>query len=88
MVVVTHAFNHSTWGQRQVDLCEFVARLVYIVEFWASWGYSVRSYLKIAAGGFTLECRSVGLRVLAALSEVQSSIPATTWWLTVIYNGI
>jgi len=28
------------------------------------------------------------LRTLAALPEVLSSIPATTWWLTTICNGI
>ena len=27
--VVAHTFNPSTWGQRQADLCEFKASLVY-----------------------------------------------------------
>ena len=28
-VVVAHAFNSSTWGQRQADLCEFKPSLIY-----------------------------------------------------------
>lgn len=31
-VVAAHAFNFSTWRQRQVNLCEFKASLVYIVS--------------------------------------------------------
>jgi hypothetical protein len=31
--------------QRQADLCEFKANLVYI-EFWGSWGYTERSCLE------------------------------------------
>ena len=29
MAVVAHTFNPSTWRQRQADLCEFEASLVY-----------------------------------------------------------
>jgi hypothetical protein len=29
-----------------------------------------------------------GLRALTALPEVLNSIPATTWWLTTICNGV
>mgnify|MGYP007046044715 CR=1 FL=1 len=29
---VAHTFNHSTWKQRQEDLCEFKAYLVYSVS--------------------------------------------------------
>jgi hypothetical protein len=30
--LLAHAFNFSTWRQRQVNLCEFKASLVYIVS--------------------------------------------------------
>lgn len=43
--VVAHTFSPSTW-QRQVDLCESEASLVYIGEFQASQKYVVRPCLK------------------------------------------
>jgi hypothetical protein len=32
VIVVVHAFNPSSWRQRQEDLCEFEASLVYLVS--------------------------------------------------------
>jgi hypothetical protein len=43
----------------------------------------VFSEIKLRAGKITQ-----WLRALAALPKVLSSIPATTWWLTDIYNEL
>jgi hypothetical protein len=44
--VVVHAFNSSPWEQRQVDLCEFKASLVYRAELQDSQGYTEKYCLK------------------------------------------
>ena len=72
---MVHSYNPSTQRQRQVDLCEFKANLVYIV--------SSRTARKTQTKG--LERWPNKLRALTALPEGQSSIPSN---YMVAYNHL